>query len=132
MKEPRGLFLIACPRSGSTLFMQIFAESPDDAVTSRLTLMGKAGPRETFRPDDSILENPYRHSVFVKAMYSGKRFIVFKVRTREQLSEGRVSVRRVSNTLYTCDDPTRFPGPRSHSGFRQLEVRRLDRRPESD
>lgn len=56
-KEPQIRFLIAYPRSGSTLLMRIFAESPDCAVTSQLILMGNVGTSEGFRPDYSILDN---------------------------------------------------------------------------
>lgn len=75
--EPQIRFLIACPRSGSTLLMRIFAESPDCAVTSRLLLIGNRST-EDFRPDYSILKSPYQHSVFVKAMNLGKRFLICK------------------------------------------------------
>ena len=85
MDEPRSLnqnlqirFFVALPRSGSTLLMRIFAESPSCAVTSRLVLMGNAGLREGFSPDYSILENPSHHSVFIRAAKSGKRFLICK------------------------------------------------------
>ncbi|KAL8806597.1 MAG: hypothetical protein Q9182_001244 [Xanthomendoza sp. 2 TL-2023] len=76
--EPQVRFIIACPRSGSTLFMRIFAESPVCAVTSRLILMGKAGSGNSFSPDYSILEDPSSHKVFKSAMDSGKPFLVSK------------------------------------------------------
>lgn len=76
--EPRIRFLVACPRSGSTLLMRIFAESPVCAVTSRLLLMGKAGSREGFSPDYSILENPSHHNTFISAFKSGKQFLICK------------------------------------------------------
>ncbi|KAH6618011.1 HAD-like domain-containing protein [Chaetomium sp. MPI-SDFR-AT-0129] len=71
-------FFIACPRSGSTLLMRIFAESPACAVTSRLILMGNADSNAAFRPDYSILENPSRHHVFADAVNSGKKFLISK------------------------------------------------------
>lgn len=77
-QEPQIRFIVACPRSGSTLLMRIFAESPVCAVTSRLILMGKAGSSEVFSPDYSILENPFHHSVFISAMNLGKRFLICK------------------------------------------------------
>lgn len=77
-QAPQIRFLVACPRSGSTLLMRVFAESCDCAVTSRLILMGKAGTSEPFRPDYSILEDPNSHEVFVKALDSGKRFLISK------------------------------------------------------
>ena len=77
-QEPQIRFFVACPRSGSTLLMRIFAESPVCAVTSRLILMGKSGERDVFSPDYSILENPSLHDVFISAMKSGKRFLISK------------------------------------------------------
>lgn len=76
--EPQIRFLVACPRSGSTLLMRIFAESPVCAVTSRLLLMGKAGSEEGFSPDYSILENPFHHKTFMSALKSGKQFLICK------------------------------------------------------
>lgn len=58
--------------------MRIFAESPVCAVTSRLLLMGKAGSKEGFSPDYSILENPSHHSTFINALKSGKQFLICK------------------------------------------------------
>ena len=77
-REPHIRFIVACPCSGSTHLMRIVAESPVCAVTSRLILMGKAGERETFSSDYSILENPSHHSVFISAMSLGKRFLICK------------------------------------------------------
>ena len=77
-QDPQIRFIVACPRSGSTLLMRIFAESPVCAVTSRLILMGKAGSRELFSPDYSILEDSSHHSVFVSGMNLGKRFLICK------------------------------------------------------
>lgn len=77
-QEPQIRFFIACPRSGSTLLMRIFAEFPVCAVTSRLILMGNAGSGESFSPNYSILNNPYHHSVFISAVKSGKRLLVCK------------------------------------------------------
>ncbi|KAJ8069128.1 hypothetical protein OCU04_002802 [Sclerotinia nivalis] len=76
--EPQIRFLVACPRSGSTLPMRIFAESPVCAVTSRLILMGKSGDGDGFKPNYSILENPSQHGVYINAMESGKRFLINK------------------------------------------------------
>ncbi|KAL8365182.1 hypothetical protein RB595_004135 [Gaeumannomyces hyphopodioides] len=77
-QAPQIRFLVACPRSGSTRLIRVFAESPDCAVTSRLILMGKAGSREVFRPDYSILENPHSHGVLAKPLESDKRFLISK------------------------------------------------------
>ena len=75
---PETRFLVSCPRSGSTLFMRIFAESSVCAVTSRLLLMGKSGDGEGFTPDYSILEDPSDHPLLREAATAGKRFLVCK------------------------------------------------------
>ena len=77
-QEPLIRFIVACPHSGSTLLMRIFAESPVCAVTSRLVLMGNTGSKKTFSPDYSIIENPSHHSVFVSAKNLGMRFLICK------------------------------------------------------
>ncbi|RYP82679.1 hypothetical protein DL769_001586 [Monosporascus sp. CRB-8-3] len=77
-QEPQIRFFVACPRSGSTLLMRIFAESPLCAVTSRLVLMGNTGSGNVFAPDYSILEDPSHHNISISAMNSGKRFIICK------------------------------------------------------
>jgi hypothetical protein len=71
-------FLAACPRSGSTLIMRAFTESPHCAATSRLVFMGNHGKTPTFTPDYSILENRTAHSIYHKAVANGKSFIVDK------------------------------------------------------
>ncbi|RYP91372.1 hypothetical protein DL770_002512 [Monosporascus sp. CRB-9-2] len=77
-QEPQIRLFVACPRSGSTLLMRIFAESPLCVVTSRLVLMGNTGSGGVFAPDYSILENPSRHNISISAMNSGKRLIICK------------------------------------------------------
>ncbi|KAK1963430.1 hypothetical protein LY78DRAFT_683292 [Colletotrichum sublineola] len=52
---------VACPRSGSTLLMRIFAESPECGVTSRLMLMDEPGLGVQYAPNDSILQSPTQH-----------------------------------------------------------------------
>lgn len=88
---PQIRFIVACPRSGSTLLMRIFAESPVCAVTSRLILMGNAGSSEVFKPDYSILENPFHHNVFRNAMNSGKRFLINKEELGNNSQKGECS-----------------------------------------
>jgi FMN phosphatase YigB (HAD superfamily) len=80
LQNPQIRFLVACPRSGSTLLMRIFAQSPDCAVTSRLILMGNAaeGSGTHCRPDYTILEDPERHIVYIQARNSQRRFLVSK------------------------------------------------------
>ena len=109
--EPQIRFLVACPRSGSTLLMRIFAESPVCAVTSRLLLMGKAGSREGFSPDYSILENPSHHSVFISALKSGKQFLICK----EELGNDS----RKGECLYNvCPEPSSYTMTRPIFQFR--------------
>lgn len=100
-QEPEIRFIVACPRSGSTLLMRIFAESPVCAVTSRLILMGKAGSSEVFKPDYSILENPSRHSVFISAMNLGKRFLICKEELGNSSQKGECS-------YDVCPDPSAY------------------------
>ncbi|KAK2005950.1 HAD-like protein [Colletotrichum eremochloae] len=69
---------VACPRSGSTLLMRIFAESPECGVTSRLMLMDKPGLGVQYAPNHSILQSPTRHPVYQLAIDAGKRFLVSK------------------------------------------------------
>lgn len=92
---------IACPRSGSTLLMRVFAESPACAVTSRLILMGDADSQAASRLDYSILENPSLHHVFTAAVNSGKKFLI----SREEL--GNES--RNGDYLYDVFPPSAYP-----------------------
>lgn len=78
LQGPQIRFIIACPRSGSTLLMRIFAESSVCAVTSRLVLMGNAGGIQDFTPDYSILEDPSHSMVYTSAADAGKRFLINK------------------------------------------------------
>ncbi|KAF7545376.1 hypothetical protein G7046_g9578 [Stylonectria norvegica] len=87
-EEPQIRVIIACPRSGSMLLMRIFAESADCAITSRLILMDHAGHEKPFRPEYAILENPYEHSVFLKAVELGKRFLICKEELRNYSKKG--------------------------------------------
>src|ERR1700760_3899949 len=70
--EPQIRFLIACPRSGSTLLMRIFAESPDCAVSSRLILMSHTCLKEPFRP------RPYHENMNKQNLPSWQRREVLK------------------------------------------------------
>lgn len=81
-------FLVACPRSGSTLLMRVFAESPVCAVTSRLILMGNSGEQSGFSPDYSILETPCSHSVYIKAAEAGKRLLINREELGNNSSKG--------------------------------------------
>ncbi|KAL8770884.1 MAG: hypothetical protein Q9209_003535 [Squamulea sp. 1 TL-2023] len=70
--------LAAIPRSGSTLFMQIFREAPECAVTSRLILMGNYGMCQDFRPDYTIFHDPRSHPVYQEAKSRQKSILISK------------------------------------------------------
>ncbi|KAI0448413.1 Haloacid dehalogenase-like hydrolase [Xylaria acuta] len=69
---------IACPRSGSALLMRIFAELPECAVTSRLTLRRAPAVGMKFTPDPSILQHLAIHKVVQCARNDGKRILICK------------------------------------------------------
>src|SRR5205085_8623199 len=71
-------FLLACPRSGSTLLMRVFAENDMCAVTSRLVFMGNWGRTDAFEPDYSIFKDPKHHPTVMLASAAGKRFLINK------------------------------------------------------
>ena len=68
--------------------MRTFAESPICAVTSRLILMDKAGSREGFSPNYTILENRSDHNVLISALDLGKRFLICKLELRTTAKNG--------------------------------------------
>ncbi len=82
VQEPPGIrFIVACPRSGSTLLMRVFSEASSCATTSRLVLMGNMGDHgicSNFQPDHTILQNPQEHPVYKSAQALGKHFLVSK------------------------------------------------------
>ncbi|RYP52000.1 hypothetical protein DL768_002796 [Monosporascus sp. mg162] len=87
-REPQIRFFVACPRSGSTLLMRIFAESPLCVVTSRPVLMGNTDSADIFAPDYSILEAPSHRNISISAMNSGKRFIICKEELGNNILKG--------------------------------------------
>ncbi|KAI4181989.1 MAG: hypothetical protein L6R41_006276 [Letrouitia leprolyta] len=70
--------LAAIPRSGSTLFMRIFREAAECAVTSRLVLMGNHGVGRNFRPDYTIFHNLEALAVYRDAKRAGKSKLISK------------------------------------------------------
>ena len=76
--EPQVRFLVACPRSGSTLLTRVFDESPVCTVTSRLVLLGKSGSKDDLGPHHLIFENTSQHSTFISASEAGKQFFICK------------------------------------------------------
>src|ERR1700753_310181 len=71
-------FIVACPRSYSTLLMRAFLEAPERSVTNRLVLLGNYRMSEMFQPDHTILHNPAEQGVFQAAMQAGKIFLINK------------------------------------------------------
>ena len=69
-QEIRIRFAIACPRSGSTLLMRAFSESPQCIVTSRLVFMENHSKGVGFTPDYSILQRPETHPAYKAAIPS--------------------------------------------------------------
>ncbi|WQF87915.1 Putative phosphoglycolate phosphatase-like, domain 2, HAD superfamily [Colletotrichum destructivum] len=72
---------VACPRSGSTLLMRTFAESPECGVTSRLMLVDLASLGGQDTPNPAIFQTPAQHDVYQLALDAGKRFLI----SREEL-----------------------------------------------
>ncbi|OJJ66265.1 hypothetical protein ASPBRDRAFT_189058 [Aspergillus brasiliensis CBS 101740] len=85
--------LVACPRSGSTLFMRIFRELPGCAVTSRLILQGnyhKFNDQTLARikPDYTIFSNPESHPVYQQALSEGYATLVTKEELGHEFFKG--------------------------------------------
>ncbi|KAL8721930.1 MAG: hypothetical protein Q9225_001486 [Loekoesia sp. 1 TL-2023] len=80
--------LAAIPRSGSTLFMRIFREAPECAVTSRLILMGNYGSEGAFLPDYTIFHDPASSKVYREAQASGKSILISKEELGHEFSKG--------------------------------------------
>jgi hypothetical protein len=87
-REVRIRFTIACPQSGSTLFMRAFSESPQCMVTSRLVFMGNHSKGIRFMPDYSILQRPETHPAYEAAMESNKQFVVCKEELGHESAKG--------------------------------------------
>ncbi|EFQ32495.1 hypothetical protein CGRA01v4_05928 [Colletotrichum graminicola] len=90
-KQPPGVivrFFVACPRSGSTLLMRVFAESPECGVTSRLMLMDKPGPGVQYAPNHSIFQYPDQHPIYQQAIDARKRFLVSKEELGNDTTKG--------------------------------------------
>lgn len=81
-------FFVACPRSGSTLLMRIFAESPECAVTSRLMLMNEAAAGEQYEPDHSIFQTPAKHAIYKLTVDAGRRFLISKEELGNDTAKG--------------------------------------------
>lgn len=90
--------IVTSPRSGSSLLMRVFAESPDCAVTSRLILMGNYGMDPLFSPDYTILDKPERLGVFQAAVAENKIFLVTKEELRSHREKGECSQKVLSES----------------------------------
>ncbi|KAK9242861.1 HAD-like domain-containing protein [Lipomyces tetrasporus] len=89
--------LVACPRSGSTLFMRIFRELPRCAVTSRLILQGnyhKFGDKSLSRvkPDYTIYSHPESHPAYQQAVTEGYATLVAKEELGHEFVKGECDV----------------------------------------
>ncbi|PYH28545.1 HAD-like protein [Aspergillus neoniger CBS 115656] len=92
-KQTQIRVLVACPRSGSTLFMRIFRELPHCAVTSRLILQGnyhKFSDQTLARikPDYTIISHPEAHPVYQKAVSEGFTTLVTKEELGHEFFKG--------------------------------------------
>ncbi|OAA41887.1 Haloacid dehalogenase-like hydrolase [Beauveria brongniartii RCEF 3172] len=129
-REPEIRFLIACPRSGSTLLMRIFAQSSECAATSRLVLTGNAqGSQDSFSPDLSILESPCRHVVFNKAKNVGKQFLICKEELGTNSQKGEClydifltpSILELTRPIFLIRDPIRAFDSWKHVGWTDVQ-----------
>ncbi|KAL2070250.1 hypothetical protein VTL71DRAFT_13276 [Oculimacula yallundae] len=75
--EPQFRALVACPRSGSSLLVNIFAELSVHVVSSNHILEDDSSS-EVASTDDSTLEEPSNHEVFGSAKDSGKCCLISK------------------------------------------------------
>lgn len=80
--------IAAIPRSGSTLFMRIFREAAECAVTSRLVLMGNHDVGGCFRPDYTISQNPEALAVYRDAKTAGKSILISKAELGHECWKG--------------------------------------------
>ncbi|KAL8646722.1 MAG: hypothetical protein Q9210_005971, partial [Variospora velana] len=76
--ETKIRILAAIPRSGSTLFVRIFQEAPECAVTSRLVLMDNYRSGEDFPPDYTIFHGTASHKVYRETQTMGKAILISK------------------------------------------------------
>ncbi|KAJ2979782.1 hypothetical protein NQ176_g3041 [Zarea fungicola] len=125
-KEPEIRFLVACPRSGSTLLMRIFAESSECAVTSRRVLMGNfKGSIDSFRPDLSSLES----LCLQKAKGLGKQFLICKEELGNNTQKGEClynscstpSIYAMTRPVFLIRDPIRVFDSWKHVGWTDMQ-----------
>lgn len=78
----RGLFngeMTACPESSSTLFNVHLPENTIGyGVTSRLMLQGNRQENGPFKPDYSILNNPFENTAYKTALEQGRLMPISK------------------------------------------------------
>ncbi|KAJ5536969.1 hypothetical protein N7513_010155 [Penicillium frequentans] len=93
LKQVQIRLLVACPRSGSTLFMRIFRELPRCAVTSRLILQGnyhESGDESLapVKPNYSIFSHPEAHPVYQEAISQDCTTLITKEELEHEYFEG--------------------------------------------
>ncbi|KAI0971605.1 HAD-like domain-containing protein [Xylaria arbuscula] len=96
LKDPQIRLFIACPRSGSTLLMRIFAESPECAVTSRLTMTTGATVGIPL-PKYSRLKNADIREMVRSASNSGKNILICKEEPCNDREKSEYSYELLSN-----------------------------------
>jgi FMN phosphatase YigB (HAD superfamily) len=122
-------FIVACPRSGSTLVMRVFAEAITCVVTSRLVLKGNYGRTPTFQPDYSILENTENHNAYLSAMAAGKRFLINKEELGRDWQQGEcdynvfadISTYDIVKPAFLFRDPIRIFDSWKNVGWLDME-----------
>lgn len=126
---PKIRFIVACPRSGSTLLMRIFAEAPTCAVTSRLVLMGKHDTSKTFEPDYTIMDNPWEHGIVQATLASGKSFLINKEELGNDTRKGECDYNIFPNSstydlvkpVFLIRDPIRTFDSWKHVGWQDIK-----------
>ncbi|KAF2109589.1 hypothetical protein BDV96DRAFT_604487 [Lophiotrema nucula] len=135
MHQPHVRFLVACPRSGSTLLMRIFAEAPGCAVTSRLLLMGKHGKGKGFTPDYTILESPLAVRSYQQAIEAGSELLINKEELGDDRNKGECTyeifstlsdrsetAHKMVKPVFLIRDPIRVFDSRKNVGWTDIDT----------
>ncbi|KAK2757675.1 hypothetical protein FQN54_004644 [Arachnomyces sp. PD_36] len=125
--------LVACPRSGSTLFMRIFRELPRCAVTSRLVLQGNFedfGDKSLpcVKPDYSIFSSPTSHPTYQQAIAQGCTTLISKEELGHEFTKGECDFDVLPDTaayeltlpVFLVRDPIRVFDSWMHIGWSDL------------
>ncbi|KAI1290986.1 HAD-like domain-containing protein [Xylaria venustula] len=97
LKNPQTRFFVACPRSGSTLLMRIFAESPECAVTSCWRITDDATGGTPSRSEYLRLRNMNIHETVRSASNSGKNTLICKDEPYNVKKKGECFYQLLSN-----------------------------------